>query len=214
MQSTNTLSIPETLEEVVAPKRTALLVYDMQNGIVPYVQRGESVKTAVSSLVKAAHRVGTPVFFSRHYSLPLKFAGLAQLRSAMRFQRVSRVEDLKPHLLQGSPEYQLVPELSPGSDDMVFDKLGMSFFIGTPLEYCLRDLGIVTVVICGCVAEIGIEPTVLHAADLGFLTVCVSDACGSLSEKSHAAVMSKLGQTGFISESKDLVAIWRGGPRT
>jgi len=209
MQNFNTVSIPETLHEVADPKRTALLVYDMQQGIVPYVHEGNRVIGGVVSLVNAAHSAGIPVFYSRHYSLPLKHAGLAQLRSAMRFQRASRAQDLRPHLLQGSPEYQLVPEMAPGANDIICDKLGMSFFVGTPVEYCLRDLGIVTAVICGCVAEIGIEPTVLHAADLGFLTVTVADACGSLTEANHARVMDKLRRTGLVADAKDLVGIWQ-----
>ena len=209
MQNLNNISIPETLREVADPKRTALLVYDMQQGIVPYVQAGDRVIAGVVSLVNAAHRAGTPVFFSRHYSIPLKHAGLAQLRSAMRFQRASRAQDLRPHLLQGSAEYQLVPEMAPSADDIICDKLGMSFFVGTPVEFCLRDLGIVTVVICGCVAEIGIEPTVLHAADLGFLSITVADACGSLSEANHAKVMEKLSQTSLVAQARDLVGIWQ-----
>ena len=208
MQNFNNISIPETLREIADPKRTALLVYDMQQGIVPHVNEGDRVTAAVVSLVDAAHRVGIPVFFSRHYSLPLKHAGLAQLRSAMRFQRASQARNLRPHLLQGSAEYQLVPELLPGSDDIICDKLGMSFFVGTSVEFCLRDLGIVTAVICGCVAEIGIEPTVSHAADLGFLTVTVADACGSLSEANHAKAMEKLTQASLLADAKDLTDIW------
>jgi nicotinamidase-related amidase len=209
MQNFNAISIPETLREIADPKRTALLVYDMQQGIVPHVHEGARVTAAVVSLVDAAHRAGIPVFFSRHYSLPLKHAGLAQLRSAMRFQRASRAQDLRPHLLQGSAEYLLVPELVPGADDIICDKLGMSFFVGTPVEFCLRDLGIVTAVICGCVAEIGIEPTVSHAADLGFLTVTVTDACGSLSATNHEKAMEKLRQASLLADAKDLTEIWR-----
>lgn len=42
----------------------------------------------------------------------------------------------------------------------------------------LRDRGITTLVLVGAVLEIGIEPTVRHAGDLGFLTVVVDDGCG------------------------------------
>src|SRR4051812_14641319 len=136
MQNHHSISIPETLAELVDPKHTAMLVYDMQVGIVPFVAESDRVTSAVSALTQSARQRGVPIFYSRHFSVPLKSAGLAQLRSAMRFQRVGRVEDLKPHLLQGSPEYQLVPEVKPGPNDVVFDKLGMSIFVGTPLEFC------------------------------------------------------------------------------
>jgi biuret amidohydrolase len=60
----------------------------------------------------------------------------------------------------------------------VFDKLGMSAFVGTPVETVLRDRKITSVILVGAVLEIGIEPTARHAADLGFLPVVVDDACG------------------------------------
>lgn len=60
----------------------------------------------------------------------------------------------------------------------MFDKLGMSAFVGTPVETLLRDRRLTTVVLVGAVLEIGIEPTARHAADLGFLPVVVEDACG------------------------------------
>ena len=79
------------------PNRTALLVYDMQVVIVPFVEERERVKQTVSRLIAGAHKSGVPVFYSRHYKLPLKTVVPAQLRSAMRFQhatwaRTSRVE--------------------------------------------------------------------------------------------------------------------------
>jgi nicotinamidase-related amidase len=55
----------------------------------------------------------------------------------------------------------------------------MSAFEGTPLEFALRDCGVVAVALVGIALEIGIEPTARHAADLGFLPVVVEDACGA-----------------------------------
>jgi nicotinamidase-related amidase len=43
----------------------------------------------------------------------------------------------------------------------------------------LRDCGITAVAVVGIAMEVGIEPTVRHAADLGFVPVVVTDACGS-----------------------------------
>src|SRR5262245_44028623 len=49
----------------------------------------------------------------------------------------------------------------------------------TPLGFALRDCGITSVAIAGIAMEIGIEPTVRHAADLGFVPVVITDACGA-----------------------------------
>ena len=121
------------------------------------------------------------VVFARHLSLPNELAGVFQLRTAMAWQRVERVADVRPLFLRDSPDFQLVPELTPLPSEAVFDKLAMSMFVGTPLELVLRDCGINAFAIVGAVTEIGIEPTVRHGADLGFIPVVVADACGSVS---------------------------------
>jgi nicotinamidase-related amidase len=60
----------------------------------------------------------------------------------------------------------------------VFDKITMSAFEGTPLSIALRDCGIRAVAIAGVAMEVGIEPTVRHATDLGFIPIVIRDACG------------------------------------
>src|SRR5438132_12672449 len=54
----------------------------------------------------------------------------------------------------------------------------MSAFEGTPLDIALRDCGIDAFAIVGIAIVIGIEPTVRHGADLGYIPVGVKDACG------------------------------------
>ena len=55
----------------------------------------------------------------------------------------------------------------------------MSAFEGTPLDIALRDCGINSFIIVGIATEIGIEPTVRHGADLGYIPIVVTDACGA-----------------------------------
>jgi nicotinamidase-related amidase len=180
MQRSYGLEIPETLEEVCRPQRLALLVYDMQVGIVRHVPDAQTFVARVARVIEAARRAGVRVIFARHLSLPRELAGVFQLRTAMAWQRVQRVEDVEPLFLRDSPDVQLVPELTPRPSEAVFDKLAMSMFVGTPLEMVLRDCGVNAFAIVGAVTEIGIEPTVRHGADLGFIPVIVADACGSV----------------------------------
>jgi nicotinamidase-related amidase len=69
-----------------------------------------------------------------------------------------------------------VPELRPRPPEVIFDKITMSAFEGTPLDIPLRDCGINS---AGVATEIGIEPTVRHGADLGYIPIVVTDACGA-----------------------------------
>ena len=54
----------------------------------------------------------------------------------------------------------------------------MSPFAGTYLDIALRDCGVRTFLIAGIALEVGIEPTIRHATDLGYLPILITDACG------------------------------------
>jgi len=173
------LEIPQTLEEVCDPRRTALLVYDMQVGIIRQLKNGGEIVTRVKTALDAARAGGLRVFFTRHMSLPREASGVFQLRTAMAWQRVKTVGEVTPWFLRDSPGFELVPELRPGPSEVIFDKITMSAFEGTPLDIALRDCGINSFIIVGVATEIGIEPTVRHGADLGYIPIVVTDACGA-----------------------------------
>ena len=173
------LSIPRTLPEACDPRRAALLVYDMQVGVLAQIADADRVVARVTDLVDAARTGGYRVFYLRHMAVPKEVAGVSRLRTAMAWQRVDRVSEVRIAFLRDSEEFALVPELSPAPTEMVFDKVTMSAFVGTPLDLVLRDCGVDTVAIAGVAMEIGIEPTVRHAADLGYLPIVVADACGA-----------------------------------
>ena len=192
MKSAFGLSIPQTLEEICEPQRIALLVYDMQVGILSQIKNADQITRQVLKVLRAAREAGVRVFFSRHLSLPKELMGVFQLRTAMAWQRVSSPEEVNPWFLRDSPGFQIVPELTPLPTEGVFDKLAMSAFEGTWLDLALRDSGINAFVIVGVATEIGIEPTVRHGADLGYIPVLVSDACGAGNEEAAKRSLENL----------------------
>jgi nicotinamidase-related amidase len=177
------LSIPETLEEVCDPRRVALLVYDIQVGILSQIKNGDQVTQQVFKVLSAARDAGVRVFFSRHLSLPKELMGMLQFRMAMAWQRADSPEQVNPWFLRDAPGFQIAPELSPLPTEGVFDKLTMSAFEGAWLDFALRDCGINAFVIVGVATEIGIEPTARHGADLGYIPVLITDACGAGNEE-------------------------------
>ena len=177
------VSIPQTLDEVCDRERVALLVYDMQVGILRQINNAKEVTARVLKVLTAARAAGVRVFFSRHLSLPKELMGMFQFRTAMAWQRVNAPEDVTPWFLRSDPAFQIVPELEPLSREGVFDKLTMSAFEGTWLDIALRDCGIKAFVIVGVATEIGIDPTVRHGADLGYIPIFVADACGAGNEE-------------------------------
>jgi nicotinamidase-related amidase len=172
------LDVPDSVAEMCRPAAAGVLVYDAQVGILPHVKDGDVLVGRIREIVDAARAADVPVFYVRHVSLPPTHLGVGALRTAMAWQRKDRAQDVTTAFPPDAPHTAIVDELAPVAGEPVFDKLGMSALVGTPLEAALRDRGITTLVLVGAVLEIGIEPTARHAADLGFLPIVVDDACG------------------------------------
>jgi nicotinamidase-related amidase len=88
MKTAYGLNIPQTLTEVCDPQRVALLVYDMQVGILSQIKNGDEIARQVLKVLTAARKTGVGVFFSRHLSLPKELMGMFQFRMAMVWQHV------------------------------------------------------------------------------------------------------------------------------
>jgi biuret amidohydrolase len=179
MKRIHGLDIPQSLEEICDPQRLALVVYDMQIGILKQIKNPEAMIAKVSRVLEAARGAGVRIFFMRHMSLPKELMGAFAYRMAMAWQRTDDPEKANPWFLRDSPTFQITPELAPRQSEAIFDKLTMSALEGTPLAIALRDCGITSMALVGVAMEIGIEPTARHAADLGIVPVIIEDACGS-----------------------------------
>jgi nicotinamidase-related amidase len=205
------LAIPETLREAVDPKTTALIVYDMQVGILRQLPQGVAILAQVLRLVALARATDLRIYFTRHLSLPKKLAGVFQLRQMLAWQRLSSVEEAKPWFLRDSPGFALAPELTPREDEAIIDKITMSAFEGTPLAIALRDVGAKSFIVCGVATEIGIDPTVRHGADLGLIPVVVEDACAAGHEEAGARSLANMRFMGdaMLCSIADLAAAWK-----
>jgi nicotinamidase-related amidase len=205
------LSIPQTLEEVCDPQRVALLVYDMQIGILSQIKNADDITRKVSKVLTAARNAGVRVFFSRHLSLPKELMGMFQFRMALAWQRADSPDQVNPWFLRDAPGFQIVPELAPRSTEGVFDKLTMSAFEGTWLDFALRDCGINAFIIIGVATEIGIDPTARHGADLGYIPVLVTDACGAGNEEAAKRSIESLKFAGdaLITDTETICQLLR-----
>jgi nicotinamidase-related amidase len=204
------LEIPETLEEACDPTRAALLVYDMQVGVLRQVPKRDQVIEAAKRVLHAARGAGVRTFFLRHMSLPKNLAGVFQLRQAMAWQRVTRVNDVEPWFTRDSPGFPITPELEPLATEAVFDKITMSAFEGTPLDIALRDCGLSVFVIVGVAMEVGIQPTVHHGADLGYIPVVVTDACEAGHDEAGRRAIDVIQFVGdaFLTDTDTICKIW------
>jgi biuret amidohydrolase len=196
MQRHRNLQIPDTLEEACDPQRLALLVYDMQVGVVTQLDDPAGITARVIHVLQAARQAGVRVFFTRHMSLPKELMGVFALRTALAWQHKNRVDDVVSPFLRGSPGFELLPELAQRDSEAIFDKLSMSAFEGTPLAFALRDCQITAFAVVGVATEVGIEPTVRHGADHGLIPIVVTDACGAGNRAAAKRSLEALAFTG------------------
>lgn len=137
-------------------KRSALLIIDMQVGLLHGPDRafeGETVVSNINALIAQARSRSMPVIAIRH-------TGPASSPIAA-----------------GSPLWQLAPELAVDPvRDLILDKTRPSCFFGTGLHALLEERGIAELIVSGMKTQYCIDSTCRAAADLGFSVVLVKDA--------------------------------------
>jgi nicotinamidase-related amidase len=128
---------------------TALLVVDVQNGVVEGAHERDAVVANVGSLVERARRERVPVVWVQHCD-----EGLAR----------------------GSDEWRIVPELLPGDGEPLVEKSYGDSFEDTALEAVLAGLGVGRLVVVGAQTDVCVRSTLHGAFARGYDATLVSDA--------------------------------------
>ena len=159
--------------ERIDPRKTALIVVDMQNDFVAPGAPLESSagRTMVPHLQRAlacCREQGIPVIYTAHVH---RSGGYDQglLAHAPAIGRGDALVD-------GSPGVAVFPEIAPRDGEIVISKHRFSAFYGTDLEIILRGLGVTTVVITGVTTENCCHATARDAFFRDFQVVFLSDA--------------------------------------
>jgi nicotinamidase-related amidase len=84
-----------------------------------------------------------------------------------------------------APEYNLLPEISPQSSELIVDKHSLSPFNSTPLDQWLRNMKVENLVVCGIITDAAVEHTARNAGDRGYNVIVIEDACAALSKDEH-----------------------------
>ena len=86
---------------------------------------------------------------------------------------------------RGSWDAQILDEIAPGPDEMVFRKTSSSVFISTNIDYVLRNLGVRSLIVAGMMTDQCVESAVRNACDLGYLVTLLTNACVTESAERH-----------------------------
>jgi ureidoacrylate peracid hydrolase len=99
---------------------------------------------------------------------------------------------------RGSWDAQVLDEIAPAEDEMVFRKTSSSVFISTNIDYVLRNLGVRSLIVTGLVTDQCVESAVRDACDLGYLVTLITDACTTGSAERHT--QSLIGIRGYCRQ--------------
>lgn len=179
------LPLPSRTEDFLDPRRAALVMWDMQNGLAGRSPRIGTIRQNALKLLEVAERLKMPVIWSRHILPPLHLTTGPFLLFLMKKQKVDSPDKLVPTMQAGMDDTNFVDGLMPLPHHIVLEKSQPSLFVDTPLDLRLKTLGVDTLIISGVATDIGIEFTCRHAAALGYFTVVVEDASGAYSDEAH-----------------------------
>jgi nicotinamidase-related amidase len=178
---------------------TALVIIDLQNGIVTYptIAPIEGVLARASALAEAFRRHALPVVLVNVDAVPR-----------------GRTEQQRPPFDSPAGWTDLVPQLNQQPSDHTVTKRTWGAFTQTGLDAYLRTNGVTQVVLAGVATSIGVESTARQAHELGFNVTLAVDAMTDLHPDAHAnsvaRIFPRLGETGTASEIIALLAASRG----
>jgi ureidoacrylate peracid hydrolase len=93
---------------------------------------------------------------------------------------------------KGSWDAQVLDEIAPAGDEIVFPKSSSNVFVSTNIDYVLRNMGKRQLVVSGFITDQCISSAVRDACDLGYLVTLVIDACASYTPERHDRALDEL----------------------
>ena len=173
--------------------KTALVVIDLQNGIVamPTIHPASEIVGRAAELAEAFRSHDLPVVL-------VNVAGVAPGRTEQSMR--------SGQLPAGWSD--LVPGLGRQPTDHTITKLRWGAFHDTDLAEHLRSLGVTQVVLAGIATSVGVESTARSAHEHGFNVTFATDAMTDMNPDAHAnsitRIFPRLGETGTTT---DIIAL-------
>jgi nicotinamidase-related amidase len=182
-----------TLE--IDPRTTALVIIDLQKGIVSMPTEPHDTRSVIANAVRLSRAF-------RQREMPVFLVHVLRSRdTALRPIADGPVPSLDPLPADWS---EIVPELGPEPSDVVIPKRQWGAFYGTELEMRLRRGGIDTIVLAGIATTYGVQSTARIAYEHGYQQIFVEDAMSDRSRDSHRAsiefVLKRIGRVRTTEE--------------
>jgi nicotinamidase-related amidase len=189
-----------TIEEILHPSHTALVVWDVIHASTRMIFNKEDFSRNLNSIVECARKSDIPVFFTPILSPSKRFESSAILytRGKLGFDRI--FEEVTTQDMDFTIE--------PKQDEIIINKHTASIFIDTGFERMVRNAGIITIVFTGIATEFGIESCARDAFNRGFYSVVVSDCVSSPYKDGHERSLENMKNLITVLNSKEIENVW------
>jgi nicotinamidase-related amidase len=181
------------------PKTTALVLIDLQQGIVARDTKPHAAKDVVARAARLAD-----AFRTAEALVVLVNVAYSQDDG----DRLKTPVDAPPPAPNLTAEWSLlVPELGPLPGDIRVTKRQWGAFYGTQLDLQLRRRGIGTIVLGGISTNFGVESTARDAWERNYAVVFAEDAMSAMSEAAHAFALETIfPRIGRRSTTEEIIA--------
>jgi nicotinamidase-related amidase len=205
--------MPLDLAALVAPEHTALVLQEVQNGVVGT----PSVLPALTDAAAAVDLIGNCARLARaarasgivvvHCTAETRDDHKGANRNARLFKGVQKSP---VQLSPGSAAVQVPAEIGVDPGDIVLPRYhGLGPMTGTQLDPILRNLGITTIVGVGVSLNVGVTNLAFDAVNRGYQIVLPRDAvAGVPAEYSEAVLANTLDLVAILTTTADVVRAW------
>lgn len=206
----------ETIEEIVDPKHTAVLVIDIQNdntspnGFLAKNGRdiswARAILTNVRKVLEEARKRGMLVIFTRNTkSKDGRSESPAQIRHLSKSAHARGSREYEREDTWGN---EVLDELEPRPNEIQIVKYRSSSFHGTRLEFILKNSKIETAVVMGLVTEGCVESTVRDILGFGYYPAILSDCVTTSRRDLHEAALLVMSARYDAITSDQLIKAW------
>lgn len=205
--------MPVDLEALLAPDHTALVLQEVQNGVVgePSVlpalaeaSRRVGLAEHCAELARAAREAGVPVV---HCTAATRADRRGANRNARLFLGVDRAE---VQLAPGSEAARPLDAVGVEEEDIVLVRHhGLGPMSGTQLDPMLRNMGVRTIVGVGVSVNVAIPNLAFDSVNLGYQVVLARDAiAGVPTEYAEAVIDQTLALVATLTTTAEIAAVW------
>jgi nicotinamidase-related amidase len=170
-----------------ASSRTALLIMDIQRGIVErYGAGAEHLLQQVGMAATAARNAGVQIIY-----VTVRFReGYPEVSPRNRI--FSAIRAAGSAMGESSSATEIHPAVAPRPGDIVVTKRRVCAFTGSDLEVVLRAQSIETLVLTGIATSGVVLSTVRAAADMDYQLTVLADCCADADEEVHRVLLTKV----------------------